>query len=114
LKKIVALARAILGVGAFEVPPSLGWSQKDININYPVELELADCLQESAIAHVAKLNSSAYVGPWNPFVIWCETLMRPRRPLPSYDITVALYMQSLITSNKRTAYLPVLLRPNFI
>jgi hypothetical protein len=95
LKKIVALARAILGVGAFEVPPSSGWSQKDININDPVELEYAR-IQESSIAHVAESTSGAYVGPCNAFVLWCGAVTRPRRPLPNDDITLALYKQSLM------------------
>jgi hypothetical protein len=65
-------------------------------INNPVELELADRLRGSTIAHVAESTSGAYVGPWNTFVLWCETLMRPRRPFPINDITIAIYIQSLM------------------
>ena len=90
MKKVVAPTRAISGVGALEVPPSSGWSQKDININDPVELELAACLQESATAHVAESTSGAYIESCNAFVLRCGALMRPRRPLLADDITVAL------------------------
>jgi hypothetical protein len=38
------------------------------------------------------------VGPWNAFVLWCGSLLRPRRPLLADDITVALYLQSLMDS----------------
>jgi len=61
-----------------------------------VEVALAGRLQMSALAHVAGSTSRAYVGPWNAFVSWCGSLMRPRRPLPVDDLTVALYFQSLI------------------
>jgi hypothetical protein len=94
--QIVAPNQAILGVGPIEVPPSSGWSQKDINVNDPVELELAAHLQSSDVAHVAESASAAYVGPWNAFVLWCSTLLRPRHPLLADDITVALYIQSLM------------------
>ena len=46
-------------------------------INDPAELEFAVHLQESFIAYVAEYNSGAYVGLWNAFVLWRETLMRP-------------------------------------
>jgi hypothetical protein len=94
--RVVATARAILGVGACNVPLSSGWSLKDINEDDPIELELAARLQSSSIAHVAESTSDAYVGPWNAFGLWCSALMRPRRPLPADDITVALYIQSLM------------------
>ena len=50
----------------------------------------------SALAHVAGSTSRSYVVPWNAFVLWCGSLMRPRRPLPADDLTVALYFQSLM------------------
>jgi hypothetical protein len=89
-------ARATLGEGSLSLPLDLGWANKDININDPFEVELASRLQLSALAHVAGSTSRAYVGPWSAFVIWCGSLMRPRKPLPEEDITVALYFQSQI------------------
>ena len=61
-------------------------------------MALAGELQNSALAHVAASTSHAYVGPLNAFVLWCQNLIRPRRSLPAEDITVALYMQSLMNS----------------
>jgi hypothetical protein len=73
---------------------------KDINVDDPIEMELVGRLRESALAHVASSTSSNYVGPWTAFTKWCDSLARPRRPLPAEDITVALYLQSLMdTSN---------------
>jgi hypothetical protein len=69
-KKVVAHAQSILGVGAFEVSPSSGWSQNYINVNDPVELERASRLQDFAIAHVSKSTSGAYIGYRNPFVFF--------------------------------------------
>ncbi len=40
-KKVVAPAKAILGVGVNEIPPSSGWSNKDINTSDPIEAALA-------------------------------------------------------------------------
>jgi hypothetical protein len=73
-----------------------GWSQKDINTNEPIEIALASRLHNSALAHVAASTSKAYVGPWNAFVLWCGSLLKPRWFLPANDITVALYLQSLM------------------
>jgi hypothetical protein len=82
-------ARATLGGGTLSLPINSGWAGKDINMDDPVELALAGRLQMSALAHVAGSTSRAYVGPWNAFVSWCGSLMRPRRPLPADDLTVA-------------------------
>jgi len=90
--RIVALARAILGLGSLKIPPRLGWDLKDFNTNDPVEVALAASLQSSALAHVADSASVAYVDPWNAFATWCVSLLRPRRPLPVEDLTVALYI----------------------
>ena len=57
---------------------------------------MAGRLQMSALAHVDGSTSRAYVGSWNAFVLWCGSLMRPRRPLPADYRTVALYFQSLM------------------
>jgi hypothetical protein len=97
-KKVVVPAQAILGVGINDDPPSSGWSTKNINLDDPIEVALAGELQNSALAQVAASTSHAYVGPWNAFVLWCQNLIRPRRSLPAEDITVALYMQSLMNS----------------
>jgi hypothetical protein len=58
-------ARAIIEVGTLDVPPRSGWDSKDINSNDPVEVALAESLQNS----VADFTSGAFVGPWNTFVI---------------------------------------------
>ncbi len=99
-KNVVAPAQAILGKGSIEFPLLSGWSQKDINTNDHIAVALASRLQDSALAHVAASTSKAYVGPWNAYVLWCGSLLRPRRPLPADDITVALYLQSLMDAAK--------------
>ena len=75
-----------------------GWSKKDINTNEPIEIALVSRSHNSALAHVAASTSKAYVGPWNALVLWCGSLLKPRRPLPTGDITVALYWQSFMDS----------------
>ncbi len=97
-KKVVTPARAILGIGNNDVMPSSGCSIKNINDDDSREVALASSLQDSALAHVAASTSHAYVDPWNAFVLWCFILLRPRRSLPADDITVALYIQSLMNS----------------
>ena len=57
---------------------------------------MAGRLQLSALAHVVGSTSRAYVAPWNAFVLWCGSLIRPRRPLSADDLTVALHFQSLM------------------
>jgi hypothetical protein len=99
-KKVVMPARATLGSGTLSFPIKSGWAGKDINMDDPAELALAGRLHMSAFAHVAGSTSRAYVGPWNAFVSWCSSLMRPRRPLPADDLTVALYFQSLMDNAK--------------
>jgi hypothetical protein len=89
--RVVTPARSTLGAGSLEVPPRSGWDFKDVNINEPVEVALSASLQNSALAHVAESTSVAYLGPWNAFVAWCSSLLRPRRPLPAKDLIVALY-----------------------
>jgi hypothetical protein len=91
-KRDVTPARAILGIGNLESPSSSGWSLKDINNNDPIEVALASKLQDCALAHVAASTYYTYVGPWTAFVLWCHSLLRPRRPLPVDDISVALYL----------------------
>ncbi len=75
-----------------------GWSQKDINTSHLVEAALASRLRNSALAHVAASISEAYVGLWNAFVLWCYSLLKPRRPLLADDLTFALYLQLLMDS----------------
>ena len=64
-------ARATLGGGTLSLPINTGWAGKDVNIDDPVEVALAERLQLPALAHVAASTSRAYVGPWNAFVLWC-------------------------------------------
>ena len=66
------LARATLGEGTLGLPLNIGWAGKDINIDDPMEVELAGRLQMSALAHAAKFTSREYVGPWSAFfsLVW--------------------------------------------
>jgi hypothetical protein len=97
-KRVVISAQTILGEGVNDIPSSSGWSTKNINLDDPIEVALAGELKSSALKHVAVSTSHAYVGPWNAFVRWCHNLLRSRRSLPGDDITVALYVQSLMNS----------------
>ena len=54
---------------------------------------------------MAASTSKAYVGPWNAFVSWCNSLLNPGRPLLADDITVALFLQSLMDSANSLATL---------
>jgi hypothetical protein len=85
-KKVVAHGATILGGGNnLEIPLSSDWSQNDVNTNDPIEVALMRQLQNSALAHASQSISSAYVDPWDAFVVWCGSLLRPRRPLPADD-----------------------------
>ena len=95
-KKGVMNTRATLGGGALSLSINTGWAGKEVHIDDPVEVAMAGRLQISVLAHVAGSTSRAYVGPWNAFVLWCGSLMRPRRPLPADDLTFVLYFQSLM------------------
>jgi len=66
----------------------------------PVEVGLAACLHESAVARVAGSTASANVGPWTHFVDWCASLDVPRCPLPTSEMTVALYLRSVVERSK--------------
>ena len=67
--KVIMPAQATLGNGSLRLQLNTGWICKDVNIDDPLEVELAERLQMSALAHVAGSTSRAYVGPWNAFVI---------------------------------------------
>ncbi len=58
-KRVVTPAQAILGVGNNAVSTSSGWSNKDVNVNDPIEVALASNLQDSALVHVAAFTSHA-------------------------------------------------------
>ena len=36
------------------------------------------------------------MGRWNHFVDWCACMKVPRRPLPADEMTVAIYLQTLV------------------
>ncbi len=57
-----------------------------------MEIALVVGLRESAAMHVAGSTAEAYRGPCNLFVDWCAYLRVPRCPLPTYEMTVALYL----------------------
>jgi hypothetical protein len=96
IREFVALARAILGKDIIILLIWSDWSKTDINLNDPSEVAFVGHLQNFALSHVAASTYMVYVGPWNAFVIWCGSLLKPRRPLPADDNTVALYLQSLM------------------
>ncbi len=92
------------GTGNSEAIAS-GWDLQSFNSNDPVEVGLASSLHEVVVAHVTGSTASAYVGPWNHFVNWCASLAIPRCPLPSSEITVALYLRYVVQRSK--SYGPV-------
>ena len=79
----VFIEKKNLEVGSLNVSLSLRWAQTDVNMNYPVELDLAGLLQSFVLARVAESSSGAYVGPWNALVVWCGYFDRHGRPLPA-------------------------------
>jgi len=87
------LAHAILGGGNLNFPPSLGWAHKYVNIKDPVEVDLAGRLQNPTLARVAEYTSSAYVGPWNAFVLFCGSLDIRQRLHRDKNLTDALDLQ---------------------
>ena len=87
-------ARATLGGGFLSLPINTGWAGKDVSIDNHVEVELAGRLYMSALTHVAGSTSRAhiYAGPWNAFILWCSSLMRPREPLLADDLTFICFV----------------------
>ena len=73
-----------------------GWDLQSFNESDPLEVALAAGLRESAAAHVASSTAAAYRGPWAHFVSWCSSLAAPRCSLPDEEITLALYLQSMV------------------
>jgi hypothetical protein len=57
VQKVFIADQAILGVGINDVPPSSGWSTKNINLDNPIEVALAGKLQSCALGLVAALTS---------------------------------------------------------
>ena len=88
------IAAAALGEGSSRA--ASGWASHSFNEGDPVEVALATGLRESAALHVASSTAEAYRGPWNSFVDWCTRLKVPRCPLPADEMTVALYLQSVV------------------
>ena len=97
--EVVLPAGASLGT-ASDVRLDTGWARMDVNRSDPVELALADDLQRSALAHVATSSCKKYTGQWNIFVRWCGSLKEPRVTLPATDISVAVYLQSVMNNTK--------------
>ncbi len=97
-------ATAALGIGSSEAIASR-WDLQSFNANDPVEVGMAAGLHEAVVAHVAGSTASAYVGPWTQFVNWCASLAIRRCPLPTSEITVALYLRSVVARSK--SYGPV-------
>ncbi len=69
VQKGVSPAQAILGVDIHDVPPSSGWSAKNVNLDDPIEVVLAGKIQSNALALVTASTSHAYVGTWNAFFL---------------------------------------------
>ena len=83
------------GTGISEASAS-GWNLQFFNAMESVEVGLATSLHESAVAHVAGSTAGAYAGPWTHFVDWCASLAIPCCPLPASEMTVALYLRSVV------------------
>jgi hypothetical protein len=66
-------------------------------------MELAADLQKVAVAHDAGSSCMTYTCQWNMFVAWCDAQAVPRVTLPSTDVTVALYLQSVVKRAKNFA-----------
>ena len=98
-----AFARAVVPAGAAlgTAATTSNWAALPINHNDPQEVALAADLQNSALSHVAESTRRSYVGPWNQFVSWCNSLSQPRSPLPASDATVALYLQFVFNRAQR-------------
>ena len=62
-------------------------------------------LRESSAMHVASSTAEAYRGSWNYFLVWCACLRVPRCPLPTVEMTVALYLQSV--AERANTFAPV-------
>jgi len=92
-------AAAALGTGNNEASASW-WDLQSFNGMGPVEVGLAACLHESAVAHVTGSTTSAYVGPWTHFVDWCASSVAPRYPLSASEMTVAHYRRSVVERSK--------------
>jgi len=78
---------------------------QSFNANDPVEVALAVGLRESVAMHVASSTAEAYLGPWNYIVDGRACLRVPRCPLPADEMTVALYLQSVV--ERANAFAPV-------
>ena len=53
-----------------------------------MEVHLDGRISNYALAHVTNVTLGAYVGHKEAFVLWYESLDRPRKPLPAEDLTV--------------------------
>ncbi len=82
-----------------------GWDLQSFNATDPVEIALAASVRDAAKAHVDGSTSNAYLGPWSNFVDWCASLDVPRCSLPASQMTVAMYLQSVVDRSK--SYAPV-------
>jgi len=97
-------AASSFGIGISKFGMS-GWDLQSFNESDPAEVALVMGLRESAAAHVASSTATAYRGPWAAFVKWCASLGAPRCPLPADEITVALYLKSLV--ERSSTFAPV-------
>ena len=82
-----------------------GWDLQSFNVLDPVEVGVAAGLHEYAVANVAGSTASAYVGLWTQFEDWRVSLVVPRCPLPTSEMTVALYLRSVVERSR--SYAPV-------
>ena len=81
------------------------WGCQSINKDDPVEVALDTCYRDSTVAHVTSLTSDTYRAPWSHFVDWCASRQVPRCPPPTNEMTMALYLQSVV--GKSTVLAPV-------
>jgi hypothetical protein len=76
------------------------WARLDVNRSDPVEFALAADLQRSALAQVSTSSCKKYTGQRNMFVRWCGSMKEPRIMMPATDISVALYLLSVMNNAK--------------
>ena len=84
---------AVLAKAPYEgIASSLVWQLLAINENELVEVALSSRLREVAVNHVVGSSSEEYLLCWNKSTSWCRERVELRCPLPSSEVTVALYL----------------------
>jgi len=90
-KAVVLPAGTSFGTGYSKLTSSV-WASMHVNLAEPVEAALVARVHQVAMAHVVDSASTAYVGSWKTFVMWCGTRLSERCSLPASDYIVAIYL----------------------